>query len=72
MLNMTSIDLSENIIYSQDNQIIMKFFFTFFSPNIRISGRSINFEDKKIKKSNFYKNKNLFKIEEIDIDKILV
>ena len=37
-----------------------------------MSGKSINFKDKKINKSNFYKNKKLFKIEDIDINKILV
>ena len=31
-----------------------------------MSGKSINFEDKKINKSNFYKNKKLFKIEDIN------
>ena len=34
--------------------------------------KSINFEDKKINKSNFYKNKKLFKTEDIDINNILV
>ena len=39
----------------------------FFSPNKH------KFEDKKkIKKSDFYKNKKVFKIDEIDVDKILV
>ena len=28
-----------------------------------MSGKSINFEDKKNNKSNFYKNKKMFKIE---------
>ena len=37
-----------------------------------MSGKSINFEDKKINKSNFYKDKKLFKIEDIDIHNILV
>ena len=38
-----------------------------------MSGKSINFEDKKINKSNFYKNKQLlFRIEDIYINKILV
>ena len=37
-----------------------------------MSRKSINFEDKKINKSHFYKNKKLFKIEDIDINKILV
>ena len=34
--------------------------------------KSINIEDKKINKSVFYKNKNLFNIHDIDINKILV
>ena len=37
-----------------------------------MSGKSINFDDKKIKKSNFYKNKKIFKIDDTDINKILV
>ena len=37
-------------------------------------GNSINFDDKKIKISNFYKNKNkkIFHIDVIDVNKILV
>ena len=31
--------------------------FTFFSPSIRISGKNVNFGDKKIKKCDFYKKK---------------
>ena len=37
-----------------------------------MSGKSINFDDKKINKRNFHRNKKLFKIEDIDINKILV
>ena len=37
-----------------------------------MSGKSISFDNKNIKKSDFYKNKKLFKIEDIDINKILV
>ena len=37
-----------------------------------MSGKSINFEDKIINKSNFYKNKKLFKIDDTDINNILV
>ena len=37
-----------------------------------MSGKNINFEDKKINKANFYKNKNLFKIEDINISNTLV
>ena len=37
-----------------------------------MSGKNIYSEDKKINKNNFYKNKKLFKIEDIDINNILV
>ena len=37
-----------------------------------MSGKSINFEDKKINKSNFYKKKKLFNIHDLDVNKILV
>ena len=36
-----------------------------------MNGNSINFNDKKIKKSNFYKNKEIFDINDIDVNKIL-
>ena len=35
-------------------------------------GKNINLNDKKIRKSNFYKNKKLNKIEDINVDNILV
>ena len=35
-------------------------------------GKSINFGDKRVSKSNFYKNKKLFKIDDKDVNKILV
>ena len=37
-----------------------------------MSGTSINFDDKKINKSNFYKNKKLFNLNDIDANKLLV
>ena len=37
-----------------------------------MSGKSINFDDKKIKKSTFYKNKTINTIENIDVNNILV
>ena len=37
-----------------------------------MSGKSINFDNKKINKSNFYKNKKLFNLHDIDANKILV
>ena len=37
-----------------------------------MSGKSIKFDDKKINKSSFYKNKKLFNLNGIDVNKILV
>ena len=37
-----------------------------------MSGKSINFDDKEISKSNFYKSKKLFNLNDIDVNKILV
>ena len=37
-----------------------------------MSGNSINLGNKEINKSNFYKNKKVFKIEDIDADKVFV
>ena len=36
-----------------------------------MSVKRINFEDEKINKSNFYKNKKLFNIHDLDVSKIL-
>ena len=37
-----------------------------------MSGKNIIFDDEKINKSSFYRNKRLFKIDDIDVNKILV
>ena len=37
-----------------------------------MSGKSINFYDKNISKSSFYKNKKLFSLNDIDVNKTLV
>ena len=37
-----------------------------------MSGKNVNFGDKIIKKSNFYKNKRVIKIDDIVVNKILV
>ena len=37
-----------------------------------MSGKNINFDDKKIKKSSFYKGKKINNIEDIDVNNILV
>ena len=37
-----------------------------------MNGKNINFNDKKIKKSHFYKNKKISKTDDIDVNNILV
>ena len=37
-----------------------------------MSGKNIIFDDKKISKSNFYRNKKLYSTYDIEIDKILI
>ena len=37
-----------------------------------MSGKNMNFDHKKIKNSDFYKNKKLFQIDYIDVNKVLV
>ena len=51
--------------------IIIKNNLIFSSQRIRISRNSINFDNKKIKKKDYYnKNKKIFKIKDIDFNKI--
>ena len=52
-------------------QLLQKIYF-FPSSSTKMNGKSIKFGDKKINKSNFYRNKKIFKTEDIDISKILV
>ena len=50
-----------------------KFFYFFSLPYIRMNRKSINFDNKNIKQSNLYnKNKKIFNIDYIDVNKILV
>ena len=37
-----------------------------------MSGKNINFDDKKIKRSSFYKNQKINNVEDIDVNNILV
>ena len=37
-----------------------------------MNGKSINFDDKKINKSSFYKNQKLFTLNDTDVNKTLV
>ena len=37
-----------------------------------MGGKEIDFQDKKINKKDFYRNKKIFKIKDIDINKILI
>ena len=50
----------------------IKDFYFFSLHSIRMNTKKINFDDKKIKKSDFYKNKRAFHIDKIDVNKILV
>ena len=45
---------------------------TFFPLSIKINGKNVNFGDKKNQKSDFYKNKKVTKIDDIDVNKMLV
>ena len=49
-----------------------KNFYLFCIIYIRISGKNINFDDKKIKQSTFYKNKRIYSTHDIDVNNILV
>ena len=49
----------------------MKNFYFFFSSSIRMTGKNVNFGDKKIKTSDFYKSKKGIKIDDIDVNKTL-
>ena len=51
-----------------------KILFIFFSLRyVRMNGNRINFNNKNIEKSDFYnKNKKIFNIDNIDVNKILV
>ena len=46
--------------------------FIFSLQYIRMSRKKINFDDKKIKKSSFYKDKKINNIEDINVNNILV
>ena len=53
-------------------KLIIKIVYFFSLINMRMSRKNINFNDKKIKKSSFYKDKKINNIENIDVNNILV
>ena len=53
-------------------KLSLKKIYFFSLQYIRMSGKNINFDDKKIWKSDFYENKKINSIEDIDVNKILV
>ena len=54
-------------------KITIENFYFFSLLSVRMNGKNINFNNKNIKKSNFYnKNKKIFNIDDIDVNKILV
>ena len=61
------------IIIIRIPKIIIKNFYFFFSLQyIIMSRKNISFDDKKIKKSDFYQNKKINKINDINVNNILV
>ena len=52
--------------------IIIKKIYFFSVHHIGMSEKNINFEDKKIKKSDFYENKKINNIIDIDVNKISI
>ena len=50
---------------------IKKILHFFFLHTVRINGESLNFDDEKINKNDFYKNKKPVIIDDIDVNKIL-
>ena len=63
--------MENHIIVTWQNAINKKTFI-FSLQYIKMSGKNINFNDKKIKKSIFYKNKAINNIEDINVNNILV
>ena len=60
------------IITARIPKLLLKIFLLFLL-HIRMNGKNINSNDKKIIKSDFYnKSKKIFKIDNIDVSKILV
>ena len=53
-------------------KLLYKKIFTFFSNKYKNQWKEHKFWRQKINKRNFYKNKKLFKIEDIDINNMLV
>ena len=53
-------------------KLSLKNFYFFSLQCIRMSGKSINFDEKQNQKSEFYKNKKVNSIDEIDVNKILI
>ena len=43
-----------------------------YSIKLNASGKNINFDENRANKSDFYKNKKLFNIDNIDVNKILI
>ena len=51
--------------------LLKKFTFFFLLSCIKMSSKSVNFGDRKIEKSDLYKNKKVIKIDDSDVNEIL-
>ena len=58
-------------IYDQSTytKIILKKLLLFFLKSIRMSRKKINFDYKILEKNDFYENKKVFNIDDIDVNK---
>ena len=60
------------IITARIPKLFKKKIYFFPLQSVRISGKNINFDDKKINKRDFYKNKKAFQLVDIDVNKKVV
>ena len=75
VINQTNKSIKQRyIIITGVPKLLWKKFYFFSLQSIRMSRENIKFNDKKIKISDFYinKNKKIFNIDDIDVGKILV
>ena len=52
------------------HQLLLKNVYFFSSQSIRMNGKKIIFDEKQIEKREFYKNKKVFQIHYIDVNKM--
>ena len=71
-ININETIMLKYVIIILTTKLLLKDFFFFFLSSIRMSGKNIIFDHKKTNMSNFYKNRKVFKIYDIEVDKTLI